>query len=229
MPDQRPAIPAALIRDLMIEVGYRCAICGETSSLEIDHIVEWAKVQKHEFNNMIVLCGTCHGRKVNTGDPRHINRASLEQIKRTLMRSTGDYPIISSDQISSFVSEIDRFSGTCFDVAGTGKNDRAMEYFLYVIEPALANARWLHIDWNWGIDGDTFHMQAPLAMDECRYGVLTGVTNIVVQAAMHGDKNEAADALVSAFNKIGIPATREYAYNTNWNFYAVHILVGPKR
>jgi 5-methylcytosine-specific restriction endonuclease McrA len=85
MPDQRPAIPAELERSLMIEAGYRCAICKETSGLQIDHIVEWAKVLKHEFNNMIVLCAACHARKMNTSDPRHINRASLQRIKSNLM------------------------------------------------------------------------------------------------------------------------------------------------
>ena len=39
----RTAIPAALERDLMIEAGYRCAVCQSTSPLEIDHIEDWAK------------------------------------------------------------------------------------------------------------------------------------------------------------------------------------------
>jgi 5-methylcytosine-specific restriction endonuclease McrA len=64
MPEQRPAIPAELERSLMIEAGYRCAVCKETSGLVIDHIVEWAKVLKHEFNNMIVLCAVCHARRL---------------------------------------------------------------------------------------------------------------------------------------------------------------------
>jgi 5-methylcytosine-specific restriction endonuclease McrA len=54
----------------MIEAGYRCAICKETSGLEIDHIVEWAEVRKHEFNNIIVLCAVCHARKTDTNNPR---------------------------------------------------------------------------------------------------------------------------------------------------------------
>jgi hypothetical protein len=126
----------------MIEAGYRCAICKETSSLHIEHIVEWATVRKHEFNNMIVLCATCHGRKKNTHDPRHINRASLQRIKQNLMMlNRRAYPSPSSDQINSFVSEIGDFSGTKFDVAGSGKNDRALEYFLNVIEPGSFQSR----------------------------------------------------------------------------------------
>jgi 5-methylcytosine-specific restriction endonuclease McrA len=67
------------------------------SSLEIEHIIEWANVLEHEFNNMIVLCATCHGRKRNTSDPGHINRASLpadqkelNDVKWTLFRQVAD-------------------------------------------------------------------------------------------------------------------------------------------
>jgi hypothetical protein len=147
---------------------------------------------------MIVLCATCHGRKKNTHDPRHINRASLQRIKQNLlMLNRREYPSPSSDQINSFVSEIGDFSGTKFDVAGSGKSDRALEYFLNVIEPALSKAGWVHIDWIWDTDGDTFQMLSTSTTTKRHYGVVTGVTYVVVEAAMYGDKNEAADALVS--------------------------------
>src|SRR4030095_12017013 len=60
MSNDRPPIPAALERDLMIEAGYRCAVCKTTEPLQIDHIEEWSVVLKHEFENMIVLCANCH-------------------------------------------------------------------------------------------------------------------------------------------------------------------------
>jgi HNH endonuclease len=106
MPNQRPAIPAALERGLMIEAGYRCAICKETSSLQIEHIVEWAEVQEHEFSNMIVLCATCHGRKKDTSDPRHINRASLKQIKQKLMMLNGRYSDLERRIIECFQEKL---------------------------------------------------------------------------------------------------------------------------
>jgi hypothetical protein len=86
----------------MIEAGYRCAICQETSSLQIEHIVEWAKVRVNEFSNMIVLCATCHGRKTNTSDPRHINRASLQHIKQNLMMLNGRYSDLERRIIETF-------------------------------------------------------------------------------------------------------------------------------
>src|SRR5262245_2693878 len=91
MSTDRPPTPAALERALMIEAGYRCAICKGTVPLVIDHIIEWAEVQEHTFENMIVLCANCHGRKKKTSDPRHINRASLRLIKDNLMMLNGRY------------------------------------------------------------------------------------------------------------------------------------------
>ena len=65
----RDHIPNELQRTLMLEVGYRCPLCKATEPLEIEHIEEWAQVQKHEFSNMIVLCANCHRRKKNSSDP----------------------------------------------------------------------------------------------------------------------------------------------------------------
>lgn len=87
----RDHIPNELQRQLMLEVGYRCPLCGATEPLEFEHIEEWEKVKKHEFTNMIVLCASCHGRKKDTSSPRHINRASLRKLKQNLMLLNGRY------------------------------------------------------------------------------------------------------------------------------------------
>jgi hypothetical protein len=102
MSDPRPPIAAALERDLMIEAGYRCAVCKTPEPLQIDHIEEWSVVQKHEFENMIVLCANCHARKKNTSDPRHINRASLRRIKHNLMLLNGRYSDLERRIIEAF-------------------------------------------------------------------------------------------------------------------------------
>jgi HNH endonuclease len=89
----RPAIPADLERQLMIEAGFRCAMpnCHAVEPLEIEHIDDFANVGKHEFANMIVLCSNCHRRKRDTNNPRHINRLSLTKIKQNLMLLNGRY------------------------------------------------------------------------------------------------------------------------------------------
>ena len=142
-------------------------------------------------------------------------------LERDVSKIMEDYP--SPDQLDLFASKLSPFTGTEFDVAGGGKTDRALEYFLWVILPALSKADWVHIDWG-VLEDDTF--QIPFSSSKPRYGVVTGVTGIVVQADMHGNKNAAADALVEALNEIGIPATKEYAQAKNSNHNAVHILVG---
>ena len=80
----RPDVPTDLKRRLMIEAGYRCAIpmCGQVAPLQIDHIVPWATVKRHDFENMIILCANCHNRKGN----RHgqIDRQALRRIKANL-------------------------------------------------------------------------------------------------------------------------------------------------
>src|SRR3954454_2013730 len=84
MGDDRDAIPADLVRQLMIEAGYRCAIptCRTVQPLEIEHIEDYARVKKHEFSNMIVLCRNCHGLK-GTG-PRALDRKALKRLKANL-------------------------------------------------------------------------------------------------------------------------------------------------
>jgi HNH endonuclease len=87
-------------------VGYRCAVCKTPEPLQIDHIVEWADVRKHEFENMIVLCANCHARKKNTSDPRHINRASLQRIKSNLMLLNGRYSDLERRIIEDFQGQL---------------------------------------------------------------------------------------------------------------------------
>jgi hypothetical protein len=140
----------------------------------------------------------------------------LEHELKEIMR---DYP--GSEELDQLASKISAFSGTKFDVAGSGKTDRALEYFQWVIEPALAKAGWVHIGWH-VLGEETFQM--PFSPQT--YGVVTGVTGVVVLAAMGGDKNGAAEVLANALKEIGIPATKEYA-QAKHDFNAVHILVGP--
>lgn len=86
----RPDVPAALERRLFEEAGYRCAIptCRSTSILEKAHIVPWAEVQEHRFENMIVLCAVCHGLYDRE---KKIPRKSIETYKANLGLLTHRY------------------------------------------------------------------------------------------------------------------------------------------
>jgi hypothetical protein len=91
MPQGRPPIPAELQRELFIEAGYRCAIptCRAVAPLTIEHIEDWARVKKHEFANMLVLCCNCHGLKGE--GPRKLDRKALRHIKANLGIINGRY------------------------------------------------------------------------------------------------------------------------------------------
>ncbi|MGW2146645.1 HNH endonuclease [Nonomuraea bangladeshensis] len=91
MPEGRPAIPAELERAVMVEAGHRCAIptCRAVAPLQIDHIDDWAQVQEHRFENLIVLCANCHGLKGE--GPRRLDRRSLKQYKANLAVLNGRY------------------------------------------------------------------------------------------------------------------------------------------
>jgi hypothetical protein len=77
----RPQIPAQMKRDVLIESGYRCAIpqCGQIQ-FDIHHIVPWATVHEHTFDNLIALCANCH-RRVTNGE---IDGKAIKQIKANL-------------------------------------------------------------------------------------------------------------------------------------------------
>ncbi|BDM74943.1 hypothetical protein HEK616_84300 (plasmid) [Streptomyces nigrescens] len=81
MAQDRPDIPMALKRQVLVEAGHRCAIptCRQTP-VELAHITPWAKVQEHTFENLIALCPTCHTRF----DRGEIDRRAMLQYKSNL-------------------------------------------------------------------------------------------------------------------------------------------------
>ncbi|MGW5259669.1 HNH endonuclease signature motif containing protein [Microbispora sp. NPDC004025] len=86
MAEGRPRIPADIERAVFMEAGHRCAIptCKQTEGLQIEHIDDYAKVKKHEFDNLILLCANCHARKQNGTGPRKLDRKALRQYKANL-------------------------------------------------------------------------------------------------------------------------------------------------
>lgn len=62
---RRPAIPTAIRRQVAVESGHRCAVCGESCPLEMAHIVPWHRCHKHKAEDLIYLCANCHQRADN--------------------------------------------------------------------------------------------------------------------------------------------------------------------
>lgn len=84
----RPAIPRPLGRQVLVEAGHRCAIptCRQ-APVELHHIVPWAQVREHRFDNLIALCPTDHARATKG----EIDRQSILAYKRNLAVLTSRY------------------------------------------------------------------------------------------------------------------------------------------
>jgi len=60
--DNRTSIPAEIKRNILVECGHRCAVCGVPTPLECAHIIPWSKSGEHKVENLICLCASCHER-----------------------------------------------------------------------------------------------------------------------------------------------------------------------
>lgn len=91
----------------MLESGFRCAVprCRAVAPLEIEHIEDNAKVGKHEFANMIVLCRNCHGLK-GSGS-RKLDRKALKAIKHNLGLISNRYNDIERRILENFAENPD--------------------------------------------------------------------------------------------------------------------------
>jgi hypothetical protein len=105
MAHDRDHYPAELERALMLEAGYRCSVpaCKTVEPLQIDHIVDYAKVKEHQFENMIVLCANCHNRKGK--GPRRLDRKALRVIKRNLGVINARYNDLERRVLQHFVDD----------------------------------------------------------------------------------------------------------------------------
>lgn len=103
MPHRRPPIPRPVERSILIEAGHRCAIptCHATP-VEIAHIVPWATVRQHTYENLIALCPTCHARY----DRGEIDRLSMKKYKENLRAvsasRTDEMTQLRSSQVEAF-------------------------------------------------------------------------------------------------------------------------------
>lgn len=105
----RPSIPSDLVRQLMLDAGYRCSIpmCQVSTNLEIDHIVDWSIVKKHEYSNLIVLCPNHHAMKQAGSNPRVLNATALRIIKQNQIELAGRYGDVDRRVIEYFIRESD--------------------------------------------------------------------------------------------------------------------------
>jgi hypothetical protein len=120
--------------------------------------------------------------------------------------------------------KISPFAGTKFDV-GHAKVDREVWDFLWLLEPAISAAGWVHIDW---IAGERFRKNGWPGSHW--YGEM-GVNNVSIEVRPRSRATlmPAAEALAAALRAIDIEATTHDDNNTSQNDDAIHLIVGPKR
>lgn len=96
----RPAIPRELHRRVLMESGHRCAIptCRSTP-VEIAHIVAWAVVRAHQFENLIALCPTCHTRY----DQRQIDRRAMLGYKQALGDTQASTRLLTATRVQRYL------------------------------------------------------------------------------------------------------------------------------
>ena len=88
-----------------MEAGHRCAIpTCRAYPVEVAHIVPWAKVREHSYENLIALCPTCHTRY----DAKDIDRESMRQYKQQLQ---GFSRMRGSQLLEPYTVPIDAFVG----------------------------------------------------------------------------------------------------------------------
>jgi len=56
----RTSIPTEIEREILVECGHRCAVCGSPLSLELARIIHWHKSREHKAEDLICLCASCH-------------------------------------------------------------------------------------------------------------------------------------------------------------------------
>lgn len=62
-PPERPPIPIGVRLSVFGRDGYRCADCGSTEDLTLDHIHPWSRGGSDTEDNLRVLCRSCNSRK----------------------------------------------------------------------------------------------------------------------------------------------------------------------
>jgi hypothetical protein len=136
-------IPEDLKRQLLVEAGHRCAIptCRQYPT-EFAHIEPFAKVRKHTFANLIVLCVMCHTRYDCT---KEIDRKAMLQYKANLGVLNSRYGEYERRVLRVFGIEqrdIDEFTDGPYFVLPRGR-ELDLWYLIQdrMIEPCAKNGR----------------------------------------------------------------------------------------
>jgi len=118
-PKDRGAIPSELKRKVRQRCGFGCALCG-SPIYDYEHIEDYAHVRKHEYENLVLLCPTCHRKKTKGLLPKELIIKAREDASNR-SRTTEDELVKQDYQLIMGANVIQTFSGVLFSIYGFGQ------------------------------------------------------------------------------------------------------------
>jgi hypothetical protein len=115
----RPPIPEDIKRRVRQRCGFACVIC-RSPIYDYDHIVDYAIVKAHTFENLVLLCTRCHRKKRKGLVTIDVIRAALVNGNR---RDFTESDVIYADFRKAVIGAniVMNFGGDLFDIKGFGK------------------------------------------------------------------------------------------------------------
>lgn len=96
--------PVAVRRKLLIESGYKCAVCIQDAPIEFHHMVEFSVVKHHDPQMMLAVCAGCHAKITRFGIP---DATAQKEIKRRLQERSAAAAVaaVNPEDIRAIVAE----------------------------------------------------------------------------------------------------------------------------
>lgn len=103
MTPTRPDIPEPVKRQVRQRCGFGCIICG-VPVYHYDHVEEYAQVQKHEVDNLVLLCPNHHQDKTSNRLPRRtVERAAMHPRNLAHPRSSPYHFFLAGEQTNLWI------------------------------------------------------------------------------------------------------------------------------
>jgi 5-methylcytosine-specific restriction endonuclease McrA len=91
-------------RNIMVRDNFKCAYCGSSSNLTIDHVVPTSQGGKNEFENCVTSCQPCNNKKGN----RTPSEAKMFMVKRPYAPTISEFIRMKMKQlgVDQFLREL---------------------------------------------------------------------------------------------------------------------------
>ncbi|WP_437597529.1 HNH endonuclease [Sorangium sp. So ce590] len=93
--------PIGVRRALLLESGYKCAVCLDSAPLEFHHILEWAKLQHHDPEHMLTVCANCHSKITRYSSPDVVAQKQIKGKLRARREGEASLIVVQSTPATS--------------------------------------------------------------------------------------------------------------------------------